>query len=115
MLSRESSTTPSTLKDTAPLLRASLERLHRRAVLITTADEVPVTSGRLLLVENLDGPVMPSLKMEFSLRGIVFEMEIPLEAVFKTVATWNGRHFIYRLPPDNRLTIESRISGTERR
>jgi hypothetical protein len=88
------------------LIRAALERLQGRAVLITTADDVPVTSGRLVAVEGMDGPVLPSLTMEFSLRGIVFAMEIPLERVFRMVSSWNGRHFVYRLPPNARLEIE---------
>ena len=96
------------LTETARLVRAALERLQGRPVLITTADDLPVTSGTLVVVEGLDGPVMPSLSMEFSMRGIVFVMEIPLERVFRLVSSWNGRHFAFRLPPDARLHVETR-------
>jgi hypothetical protein len=95
------------LTETAPLVRAALERLAGRSVLITTADDVPVTTGRLVVVEGLDGPVLPSLTMEFSLRGMLFVMEIPLERVFRMVSSWNGRHFSFRLPPDGRLNVET--------
>lgn len=94
------------LTETAPLVRAALERLNGRAVLITTEDDVAVTSGWLVAVEGMDGPILPSLTMEFQMRGIVFVMEIPLERVFRMVSSWNGRHFVYRLPSDARLNIE---------
>jgi hypothetical protein len=63
-------------------------------------------SGRFVAVDDLDGPLLPALTLEFTLRGIVFAMEVPLGSVFALVATWTGRHFVYRLPPGERLTVE---------
>lgn len=92
--------------ETAPLIRASLVRLDGRSVLIATADGTPLTNGRLVVVEGLDGPLLPSLTMEFEMRSILFTMEVPLERVFTLVATWNGEHFVFRLPRDQRLSVD---------
>ncbi len=96
------------LNETAPLVRAALQRLQGRPVLITTADGAPVTNGKLVVVEGLDGPIVPSLSLEFSLRGILFVMEIPLERVFRLVSSWNSGHFVIRLPEDARLDVAMR-------
>ena len=94
------------LTETAPLIRAALVHLDGRNVLITTEDGVALTNGRLVVLDGLDGPLMPSLGLEFSLRGIVFTMEIPLGSVFTLVSSWTGKHFVFRLPADQRLTVE---------
>lgn len=101
------------LTETAPLIRAALVRLQGRAILIAMADGTPLTNGRLVVVEGLDGPLLPSLTLEFELRSIVFTMEVPLERVFTLVATWNGEHFVFRLPPDQKLAVDwpSRVSA----
>lgn len=94
------------LTETAPLIRAALVHLDGRNVLIMTADDVPLTNGRLVVIDGLDGPLLPSLALEFTLRGIVFTMEIPLGSVFTLVASWTGMHFVFRLPADQKLSVE---------
>lgn len=94
------------LAETAPLIRAALARLNGGVVVITTLDDVPVTSGKLLVVEGRDGPLVPSLLLEFSLRGMTFAIEVPLGSVFRLVATWTGSSYVFRLPADGRLQVE---------
>jgi hypothetical protein len=94
------------LAETAPLIRAALARLHEASILITTHDDVPVTSGKLVVVGGLDGPLLPSLMLDFSLRGINFSMEVPLGSVFRVVASWNGQTYVFRLPEGERLQVD---------
>lgn len=94
------------LTEKAPLIRAALVRLQGRSVLITTADDAPIVSGRVVVMDDMDGPLLPSLALEFILRGITFSMEIPLGSVFTLVASWTGSHFVFRLPRDQRLAVE---------
>ena len=99
------------LTETAPLIRTALTRLHGKPVLLMSVDAAPITSGRLSVVEGLDGPLLPSLVLEFMLRGITFTMEVPLARVFDLVATWNGANFVFQMPPDQRLAVEWPIAG----
>jgi hypothetical protein len=94
------------LTDTAPLIRAALVRLNGRSVLITTADDAPIVSGRVVILDGMDGPLLPSLALEFNLRGITFSMEIPLGSVFTLVSSWTGNHFVFRLSREQRLAVE---------
>lgn len=94
------------LVQTAPLLRSALSRLDGGAVLLVNGDGAPVTSGRLVVVMGMDGPLLPALTVEFSLRGITFVMEIPLAYVFTLVASWTGQHYVFRVPADGRLQID---------
>ncbi len=93
------------LKETAPVIRSVLERLQGRPILIATPENAPVTNGRIMLVEHPENAVLPALSIEFTLRGVVFALEIPLGRVFDIVGTWNGTHYVYRLP-SSRLRIE---------
>jgi hypothetical protein len=88
------------------VIRSALERLQGRPVLIRTADDVPVVNGKLVLLEGRDGSALPSLSIEFTLRSLVFAMELPLGRVFDLVSSWTGTHYVFRLPPGDRLWIE---------
>lgn len=94
------------LKETAPVIRAVLDRLNGRPVLITSPAGVPVVNGTLVLVDGLEGSMLPSLSVEFTLRGLIFSMEVPLGRVFDLVGSWTGTHFVIRVPSD-RLRIEA--------
>lgn len=74
--------------------------------MITTADGAPVTNGRLVAVMATDGPLLPGLTLEFSLRGMTFALDIPLAFVFTLVASWTGQCYIFRLPPEARFQVE---------
>jgi hypothetical protein len=88
------------LKETAPVIRSVLARLNARPVLIVNPAEVPVTNGTIVLVESPEGSVLPSLSVEFTLRGLVFALEVPLGRVFDLVGSWTGTHFVFRLPAE---------------
>lgn len=94
------------LSETAPVIRSALQRLHGRPVLIKNGGGVPAVNGRLVLAEDRDGSALPALTIEFVLRGLVFVMEVPLGRVFDLVASWTGTHYVFRLPPGDRLRIE---------
>lgn len=94
------------LSETAPVIRSALQRLQGRPVLIKTADDVPAMNGRIVLVESGGGSALPSLTIEFVLRSLVFTMEVPLGRVFDLVASWTGTHYVFRLPPGNRLSVQ---------
>lgn len=88
------------LTETAPVIRAALERLHGRSVLIVSPEDAPVTSGTIQLIDRRDGSALPTLSVEFTFRGLVFALEIQLGRVFDLVASWTGTHFVFRLPSD---------------
>lgn len=94
------------LAEMAPLIQGALARLHGATILITSQHDAPITNGTLTVVGGLDGPLLPSLMLEFSLRGINFAMEIPLGFVFRVVASWNGQTYVYRLPEGERLQVD---------
>lgn len=94
------------LAQTAPLLRSALARLHGGPVMITTETGAPVTNGKLVAVMATDGPLLPGLTLEFTLRGMTFAIEIPLAYVFTLVASWTGQYYVFRIPTDARFQVE---------
>ena len=95
------------LVETASIVASALRRFNGRPVLITTAEEVPVTSGKLIVVEPLDEALFPTLVLEFSMRGLVFGIKIPLGRVFALAGSWTGKHFVYSLPAAQRFWLEN--------
>ena len=98
-------TFPNELAETAAVVRAGLRRFDGRPVLLTTAEGVPFTNGRLVVADVQDGGLLPTLVLEFSLRGVMFAMEVPLGRVFALAGSWTGDYFVYPLPPGDRLFV----------
>lgn len=98
---------PNELAETASLVRTGLHRFHGRTVLLTTADGVPFTNGKLFVLDANDGELFPKLSFEFTLRGVALAMEIPLGRVFALAGSWNGNHFVFALPAVDRLWLQT--------
>jgi hypothetical protein len=96
---------PDELNSPAPLICSVLDRLHGRSVLVVNAAEIPVTNGRVVLTPPAEGSLLPGLAVEFTLRGLIFLVQLPRGRAFALMATWTGSHFVFRLSRD-RLRVQ---------